>query len=82
MTDMAAITAASVTGSAGAALSKRQGDRLADILRNMRVGNDMTRRPLIDKPLSATAPAAIGADVSQVDIEAAQEQIPTLGIFQ
>jgi len=86
VTDMSAIAAASVAGSAGAALGKKQGDRLANILRNMRVGNELTRRPLIDKPLSATAPAAVGADVSQVpvtgaEIEAAREKFPSLGAF-
>ena len=79
---------AAAVGTVGGVVGTRYAvGRIQDILKNMRLGNDLTRRPLIDKPLSATAPAAIGADVSQVpvtgpDIEAAQENIPTLGIFQ
>ncbi len=78
---------AAAVGTVGGVVGTRYAvGRIQDILKNMRLGNDLTRRPLIDKPLSATAPAAVGADVSQVpvtgaDIEAARENFPSLGTF-
>lgn len=78
---------AATVGTVGGVVGTRYAvGRIQDILKNMRLGNDLTRRPLIDKPLSATAPAAVGADVSQVpvtgaDIEAARENFPSLGTF-